>query len=254
MVEFQAAPRDHAYRKGTIMNSKRLLQTFLVAIVLSTATVSFGDECIDCHKDPAFKVQHPKLYNYFVDYDNSVHGVAGISCSDCHGGNPNTRDLTQAHDNVLAPVKFDQIPNTCGQCHIEQRDAFVTSDHYRILEEDGTAPNCATCHGAMEMDFIFVTRVKSTCLFCHNQESGVYPEVPGQADYVLNKINIIKGYRSFVDTHAKDRELVAELNKSYEELTAKWHRFDLADVETDTKELLGAYRKAKGQALKDRKN
>ena len=236
------------------MNSKRLLQAFLIAIVLSTAAVSFGDECLDCHKDPAFKVQHPKLFNYFEDFGNSIHGVAGLSCSDCHGGNPKTRDLTQAHDNVLAPVKFDQIPETCGQCHVEQRDAFVTSDHYRLLKEDGTAPNCATCHGAMEMDFIFVTRVKSTCLFCHNQESDLYPEVPGQADYVLNKINIIKGYRGFVDTYAEDRDLVAQLNQSYEELTAKWHCFELADVETDTEELLGAYRKAKGQAMKDRKN
>ncbi len=235
------------------MNSKRLLPTFIFALVLAAASASFGDECIDCHQDPTFKVQYPKLYNYFVDFDNSIHGVAGLSCVDCHGGDPGTRDMEKAHDNVLAPVKFDQIPVTCGQCHVEQRDAFVTSDHFRILEQDGTAPNCATCHGAMEVDFIFVTRVKSTCLFCHNQESGVLPEVPAQADYVLNKINIIKGYRSFVNTHAKDRELVAELNESYDKLTAKWHRFDLADVEADAKELLGAYRKAKGQALKDRK-
>ena len=90
-------------------------------------------------------------------------------------------------------------------------------------------------------------------MFCHNQESDIFPEVPNQADYVLNKINIIKGYRNYVDTYAQDRKLVAELNRSYEELTAKWHRFDLDDVEADTKELLGAYRKAKGQALKDRK-
>ena len=235
------------------MNSSRLLQALLVCIVMTAAAVSFADECLECHKAPAFKVQHPRLFNYFVDFDNSVHGVAGLSCTDCHGGNSKTRDLTQAHDNVLGPVKFDQIHITCGQCHVDQRDAFVTSDHFRILKEDGTAPNCATCHGSMEMDFIFVTRVKSTCLFCHNQESDIFPEVPNQADYVLNKINIIKGYRGYVDTHAKDRELVAELNRSYEQLTAKWHRFDLADVEADTKVLLGAYRKAKGQALKDRK-
>lgn len=235
------------------MNSKWLLPFFIFALVLTAASASFGDECIDCHKDPAFKVKHPSLYNYYVDFDNSVHGVEGLSCVDCHGGDPNTKDMEKAHDNVLAPVKFDQIPITCGQCHIDQRDAFVTSNHYKILETDGTAPNCATCHGAMEMDFIFVTRVKSTCLFCHNHDSGILPEVPGQADYVLNKINIIKGYRSFVDTHAKDRELVAKLNIDYENLTAKWHRFDLTDVEIDTKELLGEYRKAKGQALKDRK-
>ena len=66
----------------------------------------------------------------------------------------------------------------------------------------------------MEVDFIFVTRVKSTCQFCHNQESDVFPEVPGQADYVLNKINIIKGYRSFVNTYAEDRDLVAQLSRT----------------------------------------
>ncbi|MEN8006102.1 MAG: ammonia-forming cytochrome c nitrite reductase subunit c552 [Candidatus Krumholzibacteriota bacterium] len=235
------------------MNAQRVFSVFIFVLALASAAVVLGDECMDCHQDPAFKVQHPKLYNYFIDFDNSVHGVEGLSCVDCHGGNPKTRDLEKAHNNVLDPVKFDEIPVTCGQCHVDQRDAFVTSNHYRILEDDGTAPNCATCHGAMEMDFIFVTRVKSTCLFCHNQESGILPEVPGQADYVLNKINIIKGYRSFVNTHAKDKELVAGLNQSYDNLTAKWHRFDLADVEEDTKKLLGDYRKAKAQARKDRK-
>ena len=236
------------------MNVLRLVPVFLLACLLAAASASLADECLDCHKDPAFKVQQPKLFNYFVDFDNSIHGVAGLSCVDCHGGNPKTTNLDKAHTDVLAPVKFDQIPVTCGQCHVEQRDAFVTSDHYKILEQDGTAPNCATCHGAMDMDFIFVTRVKSTCLFCHNEESGVLPQVPGKADYVLNKINVIKGYRSFVNTHAKDRELVAELNASYDALTAKWHNFDLEDVETDTKALLGAYRKAKAQAVKDRKD
>lgn len=235
------------------MISKRYIPVFILVCILAAGSVSFADECLDCHQDPAFKVQHPKLYNYFVDFDNSVHGVAGLSCVDCHGGNPKTQDMKKAHADVLDPVNFQQIPVTCGQCHIEQRDAFVTSDHYRILEKDGTAPNCATCHGAMDMDFIFVTRVKSTCLFCHNEESGILPQVPGKADYVLNKINVIKGYRSYVNTHAKDREVVAELNAAYDVLTARWHRFDLETVQEDTKELLGAYRKAKAQAVKDRK-
>jgi hypothetical protein len=235
------------------MNSRHFLPIFILALALSASTTAWADECLDCHKDPAFKVQQPKLFAYFENFDTSVHGVAGLSCVDCHGGDPDTKNLELAHDNVLAPVKFDQIPFTCGECHVDQRDAFVTSDHYRILEEDGTAPNCATCHGAMEMDFIFVTRVKSTCMFCHNEESGILPDVPGKADYVLNKINVIKGYRSYVNTHAKDRDLVAQLENSYDALTARWHRFDLVQVEDDTKVLLGEYRKAKAQAVKDRK-
>jgi formate-dependent nitrite reductase cytochrome c552 subunit len=235
------------------MKSQHLLPIFILVLLFSASFTAWADECLDCHKDPAFKVQQPKLFTYFENFDTSVHGVAGLSCVDCHGGDPDTQDLDLAHDSVLAPVKYDKIPFTCGQCHVDQRDAFVTSDHYRILEEDGTAPNCATCHGAMEMDFIFVTRVKSTCMFCHNEESGVLPDVPGKADYVLNKINVIKGYRSYVNTHAKDRELVAQLQASYDDLTAKWHRFDLVEVEKDTKVLLGEYRKAKAQAAKDRK-
>ena len=253
MVEYATVPRGRNNLKGTIMNAKRVLPIFIFILALTTASTGFGDECMDCHKDPAFKVQHPKLFNYFSEFDNSVHGVAGLSCVDCHGGDSDTQDLEKAHAHVLEPVKYDQIPVTCGQCHTEQRDAFVTSNHYKILEKDGTAPNCATCHGAMEMDFIFVTRVKSTCVFCHNEESGVLPEVPGKADLVLNKINIIKGYRSFVNTHGKDRELASELNESYDKLTADWHHFDLANVEAETNDLLGAYRKAKSQAVKDRK-
>jgi len=235
------------------MKSKHLLPIFILALALATGSLALADECLECHKDPAFKVQDPKLYNYYVNFDNSVHGIAGLSCVECHGGDPDTTDLDLAHENVLAPVKFDQIPITCGQCHIDQRDAFVTSNHYRILKADGTAPNCATCHGAMEMDYISVTRVKGTCLYCHNKESGVLPDVPATADKVLNQINIIKGYRNYVAIYAKDRELVAVLDDAYNALSANWHSFNLASVEHDTEELLGAYRRAKAQAVKDRK-
>lgn len=235
------------------MKSKHLLPIFILALMLAAGSLVYADECLDCHKDPDFKVQQPKLYNYFVDFENSIHGVEGLSCVDCHGGEPDTQDLELAHLNVLDPVTFEQIPITCGQCHIEQRDAFVTSNHYRILKEDGTAPNCATCHGAMEMDFISVIRVKGTCMYCHNEESGVLPEVPVTADKVLNQINIIKGYRNYVATYALDRELVAVLEDAYNALTANWHSFNLESVQKDTEELLGAYRQAKAQAVKDRK-
>ncbi len=222
-------------------------------VVLTSASLAVADECVNCHQDPKLKVQNPKLFYYFEDYSTSVHGVAEVDCIDCHGGDAESTDMDKAHEGVLDPVKFDRIPETCGQCHDQQHDTFVTSEHYRILEDDGTAPNCVTCHGAMEMDFIFVTRVKNTCAFCHNLETGTLPQVPDRADYVLNKINIMKGYRSFVNTHAVDQVLVKALDDEYVELIARWHRFDLDDVEADAKRLLGEYRKAKAQAMKDRR-
>lgn len=228
-------------------------KALLALVVLLAAGSAAADTCLECHRDPDFRIKHPRLFDYFQEFDLSVHGVEGLSCADCHGGDPGSTEMEKSHAGVLEPVRYDRIPETCGACHTEQRDSFVNSDHYRVLEGEGAAPNCATCHGAMEMDFIFVTRVKSTCLSCHNAETGNAAEVPSEADYVLNKINVMKGYRSFVDTHAADRDMVADLDARYAELTARWHRFDLEAIEVETQELLAEYRKAKGQAMKDRK-
>ncbi len=236
------------------MTPPRLLLLIGLLAVLLSSSLALADACVDCHENPKLKVTNPKLFYYFEDFQSSVHGVAELDCVDCHGGDPQTTDMDQAHAGVLDPVAFDKIPATCGQCHEQQHETFVTSEHYRILENDGTAPNCVTCHGAMEMDFIFVTRVKNTCSFCHNLETGTLPAVPDQADYVLNKINIMKGYRSFVNTHAADRVQVKNLDASYKDLISRWHRFELDEVERDTKVLLGDYRKAKAQAMKDRRD
>ncbi len=235
------------------MRAKLIAAILALVCVSLTAVPGRASECWDCHKSPLYKIQHKQLYDYFVEFQNSVHGLAGLDCSDCHGGDPTTRNMDQAHEGVLDCVKYDRIPQTCGKCHEDQYKAFITSDHYRILEDKGTAPNCVTCHGAMEMDFIFSSRVKNTCEFCHNQESGNHPDIPDRADYILSKINIIKGYRSFVETNAKDRQLVDELGEKYRALSAKWHRFDLDTVEQDTQDLLASYRVAKAQAVKDKR-
>jgi len=221
--------------------------------VLLLATPAVAEECAECHRSPSFKVQHKALFDYYNDYQNSVHGVAGVGCTDCHGGTGDTEDLAKAHEGVLDPVRYDRIPETCGSCHAEQKDAFVTSEHFRRLESEGTAPNCVTCHGAMDMDFILASRVRNTCTFCHNQESGTLPGVPDQAEYILGKINVMKGYRTFVNTHLQDKDQAADLDGRYYELTAKWHRFDLDAIEGETKDLLGDYRKAKAEAVKDRR-
>ena len=229
-----------------------LLSAFL--LVLFCTAPALSDECYECHKAREFKVTNKKLYDYNLDFEISVHGVAELDCTDCHGGQSGTKDPDKAHQGVLEPVRYDNIPATCGSCHEDQYEAFTGSHHYQLLEKDGSAPNCVTCHGSMDMDFIFASRVKNTCQFCHNLESGTLPEIPDQADFILSKINIIKGYKSYVQQHLADEDLKLKLSVDFDNLTAKWHSFDLDTVEEDTRELLGNYRKAKAQAMKDRKH
>jgi hypothetical protein len=235
------------------MNSRYIGAVALILSLLLVSAAAFAGECEECHKSLDFKVKNPKLFYYYSDFQQSVHGLAGLACIDCHDGDPAAKDMDKAHVGVLDPVRFDRIPETCGQCHAPQHEAFVTSEHSKILEDYGNAPNCVTCHGAMDMDFIFASRVKDTCAFCHNVESQVAPGVPDRADYVLGKLNVMKGYKAFVDTHLKDKERAAELHAAYTDLTAKWHYFHLDDIERETKELLGAYRTAKVDAVTDRK-
>lgn len=234
------------------MSDRKIFVLALAVLSLIAGTAS-ADRCADCHGRPEFQVKHRSLYDYFEDYRNSVHGVAGLACTECHGGDDGTDDPERAHDGVLDPVRYDHIPATCGACHSDQYEAFVTSDHFRTLELDGTAPNCVTCHGAMDMDFILATRVKGTCAVCHNLETGNLPGVPDRAEFVLGKINVMKGYRSFVNTHLADKARAEALECRYEDLTAKWHRFDLDAILDETKTLLGDYRKAKADAVRDRR-
>ncbi len=232
----------------------RFLVFSLLSIVLAwVAGPAFADRCEICHAKPEFKVQHKKLYDYYNEFQASVHGVVGIGCADCHGGDASSDDMSHAHEGVMDRVHYDRIPATCGECHEAQRDAFTGSKHYGILTDKGMAPNCVTCHGAMEMDFIFAGRVKTTCQFCHNHQTATAPELPDRAEYILNKINIIKGYKSFVALHGSDPDQVREVKAAYDELTTYWHSFDFERVETATEDLLATLREAKAAALRARR-
>ncbi len=226
----------------------------LPMLVLLSPMSALGDECSACHGSAAYKVQQRQLYDYVQDFNESIHGISGLVCSDCHGGDPTTTDMDKAHVGVKDRVRYNNIPETCGSCHDEQYTNFTQSDHYKTLMDEGTAPNCVTCHGAMEMDVIFAARVKNTCLFCHNQQSGTAPDMPDRAEYVLSKINVIKGYKSFVATYLPDQEVVKQIEKNYSALTGHWHLFNMDQVEVETQGLLSMLRKEKAKALKEKRN
>ena len=180
------------------------LLALLVAI--HAPGVAAEESCVECHRSPDHRVKNKKLFDYYVSYEKSIHSVIGLECSDCHGGDPGAEDLDDVHAGVMDPVRFDRIPEMCGSCHEEQRDSFMQSRHYKELMGDGTAPNCVTCHGAMDMDFYFTSLVRTTCTFCHNPRDGIAPDVPERAEYILSKINVIKGYRSFVRKFQTDED------------------------------------------------
>lgn len=225
-----------------------LLTVLATLMVAAPAT----DACLECHRDPTFRVTHPELFNYHAEFAASLHGVAGLSCADCHGGDREAAEAEAAHADMHRPRAVAGGADTCGRCHAEQRDAFVASDHFTAAANEDPVPDCATCHGRMDMDFIFVKQVRESCAGCHDGRYGHGSQAPARAEAMLTRTSVIKGYRSYVDAYLKDRKRAEKLEERYRELTVRWHRFDLDAIDDDSQELLGEYRRAKQQALKDR--
>ena len=219
------------------MLSKSFLITLLFCFLAGGA---FADQCRECHNTSVFKVKHKAHYDYHVGYETSVHGLAGLGCADCHGGDSAETDKDVAHAGVRENVMRNNIPAVCGECHDSQYQAFLDSGHFQALEGERDAPHCATCHGSMEMDVMFVSKVKRRCRKCHDEdgEDGVMDNT----DELMSRVNAIVGYKSLVEAANDDPEALVAIEESFERLTLHWHRLDFDQADAESLDLLGRLR------------
>jgi hypothetical protein len=126
-----------------------------------------------------------------------VHGKVGLSCHDCHGGNPDPA-LAEDADAAMsphAPVPFrgapkrTEIPAFCGRCHsdpafmkryqpdprVDQEREYATSRHgEQLAKGDTKVAVCVDCHGVHgirppddPLSPVYPTHVAETCAKCH---------------------------------------------------------------------------------------
>jgi len=98
-------------------------------------------DCLKCHKNPKLSKgnKNGSLLSLYVDeeaFKASVHGAAGMGCTDCH---PDAK-ATQH------PV--EGFPEAgCASCHADQAEAYKKTTHGMMLESGmEQAPHCADCH------------------------------------------------------------------------------------------------------------
>jgi hypothetical protein len=152
--------------------------------------------CTACHLDPAaFGAAASELETRLGD---DVHAKAGLSCHDCHGGNPDpaaAADAEAAMDPAFAADPFRGVPERaavpgfCGRCHsdpeymkrfdpaarIDQEREYWTSRHGAALARGNTrVATCVSCHGAHGIlspgdprSPVYALRVAATCAGCH---------------------------------------------------------------------------------------
>jgi hypothetical protein len=164
----------------------------MAAVVLSAAIKPTS--CTSCHGSDLFQAKDRAKVQKFHD---DVHAQVGLSCHDCHGGNPDPNaDMATAMDPkfkanpFIGTPKRTQIPEFCGRCHssadymkrfnpaarVDQLTEYRTSVHgKRLAQGDENVATCIDCHSVHDIRRksnpdapVYATHVAETCSRCHS--------------------------------------------------------------------------------------
>jgi hypothetical protein len=145
------------------------------------------NSCIECHSRLEGRLSEPaKLF------ENDIHRAQGLSCNDCHGGDPSQDDIKASKNpqtGYLGKPKPIDIPAFCGKCHsdasvmkrfnpslrVDQVQEYFTSVHgTRLKSGDQKVATCASCHGIHgirppndPLSTVNALNVAETCASCH---------------------------------------------------------------------------------------
>jgi hypothetical protein len=183
-------------RRNTELETGRRARARLVRLALTAAVVLAAggaalaqkkDSCVACHSRLEGRLAEP-----VKGATSDIHHARGLSCNDCHGGDPNADDKAAAKD----PFKGYQgkpdpgaIPSFCAKCHgdaylmkkfnpslrVDQKQEYLTSVHgRRLLEGDRRVATCVSCHGVHgiravsdPLSSVYPLNVAETCGRCH---------------------------------------------------------------------------------------
>lgn len=161
-----------------------ILNLFILPISLSAQ----ANSCIECHKE-----LEDELYKPVEVFELDIHNQMGLSCQDCHGGNPNEEDIDLAKDETFkGRPERSRIPELCASCHsnasymrsfnptlrVDQLEVYWTSEHGRLLKKgDKKVAICSDCHAVHGIQtashpksWTFPWNIPQTCGRCHSNE------------------------------------------------------------------------------------
>ncbi|UCE60946.1 MAG: cytochrome c3 family protein [Phycisphaerales bacterium] len=141
--------------------------------------------CAKCHSNPELmtqvRVHQPLAAEQYLE---SMHGrglmrqglIIAPSCNDCHG----VHEIWPASDR-RSRIHRDNVPHTCGACHVGVTNVYDQSIHGRLVDEnDERAPVCTTCHTAHDIinpeGDVFKLASDDKCGRCHEKQMEKYRE------------------------------------------------------------------------------
>jgi len=161
----------------------------LMLLPAFVAVAQQKNSCVECHVQLEGKFGDPARL-----IKDDVHLSRGLSCNDCHGGDPTQDDKVAAKDprkGYLGRPRMVDIPAFCGKCHndasfmkkfnpalrVDQEKEYSTSVHGQLLKTGNEkVATCISCHGVHgiravsdALSSVYPLNVAETCAKCHGE-------------------------------------------------------------------------------------
>jgi len=152
------------------------------------------NECLACHR-----VVNEQQAGIAAAWEESIHGTGGVTCADCHGGDPTSDRMGVAMDPAIGfigtPGRSETV-GLCGSCHsdpqrmrasglpTDQYAKYWTSVHGQRLAgaADARVAICIDCHGSHDVKkasdptaAVFPLNVPTLCASCHADATKMEP-------------------------------------------------------------------------------
>lgn len=137
----------------------------LVLWALPAALLAADTVCIECHA-----AQPGVLGAPVAEWRTSVHAENGISCHDCHGGDPTDYAMAMSPEKgFLGAPEYAEVPDFCGRCHVGVAQAYQAGAHGQAIESGGA--QCVICHGNHAIKNASLDLInEEACSQCHGYE------------------------------------------------------------------------------------
>jgi hypothetical protein len=119
--------------------------------------------CIQCHGGLPDALGAP-----VGAWRTSIHAGNGISCHDCHGGDPTDFAMAMSPERgFLGAPEYEAVPQFCGRCHVGVLEDYLKSAHGIALSQGGA--QCVMCHSNHAVQKASLDLINpDSCSRCHD--------------------------------------------------------------------------------------
>jgi nitrate/TMAO reductase-like tetraheme cytochrome c subunit len=121
--------------------------------------------CIQCHGG-----QEGRLAAPVAEWRTSIHAENGISCHDCHGGDPTDFAMAMSPERgFIGAPEYTAVPDFCGRCHVGVAAEYKAGAHGKAIGNGGA--QCVICHGNHAVQRASLDLInEESCTRCHTYD------------------------------------------------------------------------------------